>query len=159
MPRLHVVFGAYEGPIDAKPGERVVFIGDCSSWSGRLGGQGELIQLKSSYKDRSTKDPHAATSEDIFAKMLKVTAKLRAAGDDEVLRFEGCPVSVAEQVLFLVQLSRLKNPYFDISQVFQFNKAYLQWRSNTAFRRAIGVPYQKKGPTYRGDAKPHLAEE
>src|SRR5260221_2719580 len=24
MPRMHVVFGAYEGPIDAKPGEKVV---------------------------------------------------------------------------------------------------------------------------------------
>src|SRR5258708_7108619 len=29
MKPLHVVFGAYRGPIDAKPGEKVVFIGDC----------------------------------------------------------------------------------------------------------------------------------
>jgi hypothetical protein len=90
--------------------------------------------------------------------MVKVMQKLRESEAEPVVRFEGCPVSVAEQVLFLVHLSRLKNPYFDISQVFQFNKAYLQWRSNTAFRRAIGVPYQKKGPTYRGDAKPHLPD-
>jgi hypothetical protein len=88
--------------------------------------------------------------------MLKVTQKLRDHRDVQVIRFEGCPVSVAEQVLFLVQLGGLKNPYFDMAQVFQFNKAYLQWRSAVAFRRAIGVPYQKKGPTYRGDAKPQL---
>ena len=37
MPRLHVVFGAYEGPIDAKPGEKVVFIGDCAKWEGKIG--------------------------------------------------------------------------------------------------------------------------
>ena len=32
MPRLHVVFGAYEGRSDATPGEKVVFIGDCATW-------------------------------------------------------------------------------------------------------------------------------
>src|SRR5262249_30977212 len=37
MPRLHVVFGAYEGPIDAKPGEKIVFIGDCAKWEGHAG--------------------------------------------------------------------------------------------------------------------------
>jgi uncharacterized protein (DUF362 family) len=157
MPRLHVVFGAYEGPIDAKPGERVVFIGDCASWSGRLGGQGELIQLKSVYKDRATRDPHQATSEDIFAKMLKVTAKLRAAGDDDVIRFEGCPVSVAEQVLMLVYLSGAKNPYFDPSMALQFTKGYLAWKSAVAWKRAKGHHYHKEGPTTRGEAKPDLS--
>jgi uncharacterized protein (DUF362 family) len=157
MARLHVVFGSYRGPIDAKPGEKVVFIGDCANWEGQVGQK--LVQIRSVYQDRSSKDPYEAKHDDIYAKMVKVMQKLRDSENEQVVRFEGCPVSVAEQVLFLVQLSRLKNPYFDISQVFQFNKAYLQWRSNTAFRRAIGVPYQKKGPTYRGDAKPHLAEE
>jgi hypothetical protein len=65
-------------------------------------------------------------------------------------------VSVAEHVLFLVHLGGLKNPYFDISQVMQFNKAYLMWRGRTAMQRAIGVKYQKSGPTYRGDAKPQV---
>ena len=58
MPRLHVVFGAYEGPIDAKPGEKVVFIGDCAKWEGKIGD--ELVSIESLYKDRSTKDPHEA---------------------------------------------------------------------------------------------------
>ena len=163
MPRMHVVFGAYRGPIDAKPGEKVVFIGDCANWEGRLGqnaekeaGHGGLVQIKSVYKDRSQKDPYTAKHEDIFAKMLKVAQKLRDSDGEQVVRFEGCPVSVAEQVLFLVHLGKLKNPYFDTSQIFQFNKAYLQWRSTVALRRAMGKPYQKKGPTDRGDAKPDL---
>jgi uncharacterized protein (DUF362 family) len=163
LPRLHVVFGAYRGQIDAKPGEKVIFIGDCANWEGRLGadangqgGHGPLVQIKSVYQDRSTKDPYAAKHDDIYAKMVKTLAKLRENADEQVIRFEGCPVSVAEHVLFLVQLGGLKNPYFDVAQVFQFNKAYLQWRSTVAFRRAIGIPYQKKGPTYRGDAKPQV---
>jgi uncharacterized protein (DUF362 family) len=159
MPRLHVVFGSYRGPIDAKPGEKVIFIGDCANWEGRLGGErphGEVVQIRSVYKDRSTKDPHTAKHDDIYAKMVKTMAKLRETANDPVVRFEGCPVSVAEHVLFLVQLGGLKNPYFDMSQVLQFNKAYLMWRGKAAVRRAFGTPYQKSGPTYRGDAKPHL---
>ena len=163
LPRMHVVFGSYKGPIHAAPGEKVIFIGDCANWEGRLGadaggqgGHGGLVQIKSVYRDRSEKDPYQAKHDDIFAKMVKVTQKLRDSAAEQVVRFEGCPVSVAEQVLFLVQLGGLKNPYFDVGQVFQFNKAYLQWRSAVAFRRAVGLPYQKKGPTYRGDAKPQV---
>ena len=37
MKRMHIVFGAYRGPIDAKPGEKVLFIGDCANWEGNLG--------------------------------------------------------------------------------------------------------------------------
>jgi uncharacterized protein (DUF362 family) len=164
MPRLHIVFGSYRGPIPARPGEKVVFVGDCANWEGRLGqnaekeaGHGRLVQIQSVYKDRSLKDPYTAKHEDIFAKMLKVAQKLRDSDGEQVVRFEGCPVSVAEQVLFLVYLGKLKNPYFDTSQIFQFNKAYLQWRSTVALHRAMGKPYQKKGPTDRGDAKPDLS--
>src|SRR5262245_26475751 len=44
MPRLHVVFGAYQGGIDARPGERVVFIGDCAAWKGTLHGRPVAIE-------------------------------------------------------------------------------------------------------------------
>ncbi|MSP17803.1 MAG: DUF362 domain-containing protein [Myxococcales bacterium] len=154
MPRLHVVFGAYEGPIDAKPGERVVFIGDCANWQGRIGG--EPVQIRSVYKDRSTKDPHQAQHDDIFAKIWTTISKVRAAKGEQVLRFEGCPVSVAEQVLFLVELGGLKNPYFDLSQAAKFNKAYFGWRGATLMKRLTGTPYQRSGPCHRGAAKPEV---
>src|SRR5262249_20018682 len=94
MPRLHVVFGAYEGKIDAGPGEKVVFIGDCATWEGDLGG--ELVQIGSTYRDRGTKDPHHAKHDDIYKKMLTVKKKLREAKKKPYLRLHGCPVSVAE---------------------------------------------------------------
>src|SRR5207237_6586229 len=53
MKPLHLVFGAYRGPIDAKPGERVVFIGDCANREGNLGNQ--LVQIENLYKERGTK--------------------------------------------------------------------------------------------------------
>ena len=153
LPRMHVVFGNYQGPIDAKPGEKVVFMGDCSEWKGHLGR--EFVQIRSTYKDRATKDPHHAKHDDIFAKMLGVTTKLALHGGDSYVRFEGCPVSVAEQALALVSLGGLKNPYFDPAQALQFNKGYLQWKSATAVKRLRGVPYQRPGAfAERGRAMP-----
>jgi uncharacterized protein (DUF362 family) len=74
-PRLHVVFGAYAGPIDALPGEKVVFIGDCATYSGAIGD--ELVQIKSKYTDRSQKDPRHAKHDDVYAKLASVRAKVR----------------------------------------------------------------------------------
>ncbi|MCC6521791.1 MAG: DUF362 domain-containing protein [Polyangiaceae bacterium] len=155
MPRMHVVFGAYRGPIDAKPGEKVVFIGDCAEWKGELGGK--LVSVENLYRDRSTKDPHTAKHDDIYAKMLAVTAKLTAARNKTHVRLEGCPVSVAEQVLALVSIGKTKNPYFAADQVIQFNKGYLMWRSATWAKRVAGKPYQHHGSfAARGAAAPEL---
>jgi uncharacterized protein (DUF362 family) len=154
MPRMHVVFGAYDGPIDAKPGEKVVFMGDCATWDGKIGDQ--LVQIRSKYTDRSKKDPYVAKHDDIYVKMAKVMKKLKASADDPVIRFEGCPVSVAEQALALVNLGGLKNPYVSADNAITFTKNYLMWRSHSMAKRLTGVPYQKKGPAERGEAKPEV---
>jgi uncharacterized protein (DUF362 family) len=154
MPRLHVVFGAYDGPIDAKPGEKVVFIGDCATWHGQLGG--ETVSVESLYRNRSTRDPYKAEHDDIYWKMKKVIGKLASSRGESHIRLEGCPVSVAEQVLVLVQLGKTKNPYFSATEVVGFNRAYLSWRAVTAFHRAMGHPYQRPGACHRGEAKPEV---
>ncbi len=154
MPRMHVIFGAYDGPIDAGPGEKVVFIGDCATWKGEL--QGQPVQIRSKYEDRSRKDPHHAKHEDIYVKMAKVMKKLKQSESETHVRFEGCPVSVAEQVLALVHLGELKNPYVSRENAWQFTKNYLAWRSTAAVKRLTGVPYQRSGPCPRGEAAPEL---
>ena len=154
MPRMHVVFGAYQGRIDAKPGEKVVFIGDCARYEGTI--NDKLVKIESLYRDRSTKDPHEAKHDDIYAKMVKVTSKLARAKSEDVLRLEGCPVSVAEQVLALVTLGGTKNPYFAPSEMVKFNKAYLAWRGTTLAKRIAGTPYQIHGACARGQAAPEV---
>jgi uncharacterized protein (DUF362 family) len=156
MPRMHVVFGKYTGGIDAKPGEKVIFIGDCAEWRGTL--QEKPVQIRSIYKDRATKDPHHAKHDDIYAKMLKVSTNLRKMRKEPYVRLEGCPVSVAEQVLALVSLGGTKNPYFEPSQAVTFNKAYLAWRTAMAFRKLTGHKYQEPGPCHRGHAAPEVDE-
>jgi uncharacterized protein (DUF362 family) len=152
MPRMHVVFGAYEGPIEAKPGEKVVFIGDCAQWEGTI--NDKLVRIESLYRDRSTKDPHHAKHDDIYAKMLSVGSKLGKAKHEDTVRLEGCPVSVAEQVLALVSLGHTKNPYLNPEEIVRFNKSYLAWRGVSLARRIAGTPYQVNGPCSRGEAAP-----
>ena len=132
----------------------MIFIGDCSSWKGQLGGKD--VELKSVYQPRETKSPHRVEHEDIYAKTVTVAAKLAAHRNDTHLRLTGCPVSVAEQVLALAFLSGAKNPYFDKTEILKFNKAYLAWRAANASRRLRGKPYQVAGPTERGDGAPTL---
>jgi uncharacterized protein (DUF362 family) len=155
MPRMHVVFGAYDGPIDAAPGEMLVFIGDCAEYHGEVAGK--LVDIENLYKDRSTKDPHHAKHDDIYKKMATTTVKLRKAKREGVLRLEGCPVSVAEQVLALVNLAGVKNPYLDPSQVITFNRGYFGWRARVALNRVMGKRYQKNGVfDDRGQAAPEV---
>ncbi len=159
LPRMHVVFGAYDGPIPAKDGEKVVFIGDCAKWQGRIGS--ELVQIQSVYKDRNERDPHQVKHEDIYKKMASVTAQLLTKRGSSHIRLEGCPVSVAEQVLLLAGMSPgMKNPYLQPDSIITFNRGYIGWRTRVAINRLMGKRYQREGTfAERGQAAPQLAEQ
>ncbi len=150
MPPVHVVFGAYEGEIPAKDGERVVFIGDCTTWKGDL--HGKSVQIASTYVDRSKKNPLEAERPDIFGKMISTEKLLWKARKEDIIRMTGCPVSVAEHVLALVKLGGLKNPYFDPREIFGFTSAYLSSRTRNAIARLFGRAYNVPGFDGRGDA-------
>jgi uncharacterized protein (DUF362 family) len=132
MPRLHIVFGAYEGEIPARPGEKVIFVGDCARWRGVIAGREVAVDRLPLSRARS--DPHHARHDDIYAKMAKVTYGLMKARGRDHVRLRGCPISVAEQVLMLAQVSGAKNPYFDPRVVLDFNRAYLGWRLSSLRR-------------------------
>lgn len=152
LPPLHIVFGKYRGPIPAKPGEKVIFIGDCAEYEGQVGGK--PIQIASRYVDRSNMSPLAAQSQDIFQKMVESGTRLWNSRDEQIVRLPGCPTSVAEQVLALVQLGGLDNPYFDPDVAIDFTSAYLSTKTRNTLARLRGTPYNVPGPTERGAARP-----
>ncbi len=154
LPKIHIVFGHYKGPLDVGYGEKVVFVGDCVQWEGMIGG--ELVQVSNKYKGRDTIDPHTVEHQDMYVKMAKMGAKLLEAKTRPWIRLEGCPVSVAELVLLLSELGGIQNPYFEPSQVVSFNRAYLTWRAVTSMKRLRGEPYQIPGSSPRGEAAPKL---
>ena len=127
MPPLHLVFGAYKGPINAKPGEKVIFMGNCAEWQGTIAG--EPVVIKPLPATRAKKDPHYAIPSDIYQKMVSVTLRLLQSKKKTYLRLPGCPVSVAEQVLLLADISGAKNPYFDPRTAVNFTKYYLAFRT------------------------------
>ena len=75
---MHVVFGAYDGQIDAKPGEKVVFIGDCAELEGRAS-TASRSRSRASTRIARTMDPHTRETEDIFVKLAKAGSEARAA--------------------------------------------------------------------------------
>lgn len=150
MPPVHIVFGKLDGELDVRPGEKVVFIGDCAEYHGSIAGK--PVEISSRYVDRTQKSPHDAKHEDVFVKISKVTANMWRNRREDLLFLGGCPVSVAEQVLALVSLGGLKNPYFDPRIASDFVSCYLSTRVRTAIRRVGGDPYQRPGPATRGAA-------
>ncbi len=154
LPTMHVVFGEHDGPIQPGPGEKVIFIGDCTKFEGRFGD--ELVQLESIYVDRSDKNPLDAKDQDIFLKMLEVKRKLRVLKKQDYVRIAGCPVSVAEQALILISMGGLKNPYLDPTDAIPFMSSYLSKKTRTAIRRILGLKYNQSGPALRGAARPTL---
>jgi hypothetical protein len=152
MPPVHIVFGHYEGEITAKDGEKVIFIGDCASFKGEI--DGEEVEVQSIYVDRSHKHPLEAPSNDIFRKMISVSTNLWSKRKQQIIRLKGCPVSVAEQVLTLVHIGKLKNPYLAPSQAVDFTSCYLSSRTRTMMKRAFGEPYNRPGPVLRGESRP-----
>ena len=150
MARLHVVFGAYEGPIDAAEGEKVIFIGDCTCWKGELWGR--AVEVKNIYQERGTKDPHSAKHQGIYAKLFQVMGQMRSARKQPHMRLAGCPVSVSEQLMALSTVGKVKNPIFDPAEGVLFNKAYLAWRISLAWRALTGKRYQRHGECPRGKA-------
>lgn len=149
-PKTHIVFGNYKGEIDAKDDEKVIFIGDCSVFDGKISGKD--VAFESAYVDRSKKSPYDAENSDIFRKMLSVEKMWFQKRNDQVIRLLGCPVSVAEQVLLLVKLGKLKNPYFEPSEVVNFSNCYFSSKTKMAIERLTGKPYNG-GEVERGAAK------
>lgn len=150
LPQTHLVFGAYDGEIDAEPEDKVVFIGDCTSFSGDVAGT--TVDISSIYKSRDLLDPLDAKGADIFVKIARVEREWQRTKTNQVLEVRGCPVSVAEQVLLLVKLGRLNNPYFDPSQAMTFTNCYLSAKTQKMIRSITRKPYNSPGPTARGAA-------
>ena len=142
MKPLRVVFGQYDGPIDSKPGERVLFFGDCTAWKGKL--EGETVSVPNDYEPAAHKDPHHARFLDVMLKMVLVFINVFRARGQPHIKVSGCPVSVAEHVLYISRCARTKNPYFDPSIVVPFFISWVTHYTVIIYKRLLGQPYQRK---------------
>jgi uncharacterized protein (DUF362 family) len=115
---MHFVYGAYQGEISAKVNEPVIFMGDCAVWEGNI--KDQPVKIPFLYTQRHHHNPYAAKSGDVVMKMIGVIRNLIRHRGQPVLRAKGCPVSVAENVLYLAWMGKVINPYFHPRIFFRF---------------------------------------
>jgi uncharacterized protein (DUF362 family) len=133
---LHLVVGAYEGEIDAKPGEPVIFMGDCAAWEGSL--HGRSVNIPFAYTKREHLNPYEASSGDVVAKLIGVMRTLLRFRGKPHMRARGCPVSVAENTLYLSLKASAPNPYLDPQIFFRFAYYWLINKGVSLWRRVKG---------------------
>ncbi len=147
MPRMHVIVGAYQGPIDAQPDEPVVFVGDCTAWKGKIGN--EAIDIKSTFEEGSRRDPRTAKHKSPLHILARVRKSFKHLKKQGWAHMPGCPVFFVESAAFLGKLAGL-----DTHPPKGMVQSYLKTNANVAIKRLIGQPYQTSGPVERGHAKP-----
>jgi uncharacterized protein (DUF362 family) len=140
---LHVAFGdVRERRIDAASGERVLFMGDCAAFDGEI--SGKPVCIPSIYTHREQSDPHHARSGDLLAKILKFFWLWLSHRGKQVVRVPGCPVSVAENVLFVSALGRTKMPYLDSRIFVHFAYQYVIFNVVRFFRVILGGLFRQE---------------
>ncbi|MFT5430262.1 MAG: hypothetical protein ACI9OJ_000935 [Myxococcota bacterium] len=160
MKPFTVVFGAYEGPIETEDGGKVLFIGDCAKWKGDI--NGEYVAVESLYTERQHLDPRESRMSGIYGKMFDVYSSLFRRRKEKYIRVKGCPVSVAEQALYIAELGGTNNPYLSGRNILNFNASYVMYKLVYAFKRLTGHAYQgtldeaDRGAAPRGLPAPSL---
>jgi hypothetical protein len=111
--------------------ERVIFMGNCTRWEGKI--NGESIKIESSYKTAGEVDETKTKSNDMLLKFMAAQFHALRNKSSRYIHVKGCPASVAQHVNYLAAMGKVKNPNFDPSLVVQANISYYQMQ----FKRII----------------------
>ena len=99
---------------------------------------GKPVCITSHYTSREQQDPRYAKSGDLVAKIVKFLRLWIGHRGKQVIRVPGCPVSVAENVLFVSTLGRVQNPYLDRHIFLRFAYDYVIFNVVRFFRVTLG---------------------
>jgi uncharacterized protein (DUF362 family) len=133
MRKVHYVVGRVEGPLDIDKGEKVIFVGNCTSWRGNI--NGKSVDIKSSYKSFNHVDESKTKSNDMLLKTVKTLSSCMLQKGKNYIHARGCPVSVGDHVHYLSMIGGIKNVNFDPRLVIPLNIAYLNMRTHRTMNR------------------------
>jgi uncharacterized protein (DUF362 family) len=133
---MHFAMGACSGPIDPPRNQRLLFVGDCAVWKGRI--SGEPVDIPFLYKQRHHINPYQASSGDVIVKMVDVLRNMIRYRNRQVIRVTGCPVSVAELVLYGSWLGGVVNPYFHPKIFFPFVYYWIASKLSRLWNNLVG---------------------
>jgi uncharacterized protein (DUF362 family) len=108
MRPLRFIIGAYDGELQMNPGEKAIFLGDCTSWSGQINGR--FIAVDSVYQARTRNGSGQLRSKTAVRKSLDIVIKLLRQRNRPVIVVRGCPVPVLENTNIFSLLGGTINP-------------------------------------------------
>ncbi|MCP3901193.1 MAG: hypothetical protein GY707_15920, partial [Desulfobacteraceae bacterium] len=111
MKRVRVVIGKIDKPLNLAKDEKVLFVGNCTSFNGEIGGK--TVKIESTYKTKEEINECKTKSNDMVLKNLKPILKRITMGQKSYIHAKGCTISVADQVHYLSFLGKIKNPNYD----------------------------------------------
>ena len=135
MKKVRYVVGKLDTPLELDKDERVIFVGDCTSWAGKI--DGKYVKIENNYKSPKEVDERKTKSNDMILKTCKTIFSCLIHRNSRYIHARGCPVSVADHIHYLSTIGKFKNWSFDPRMVFPVNIAYLQMRIMRALNRSI----------------------
>lgn len=94
MHPISFIIGAYNGEIHPQPGEKVVALGDCTSWAGKLNGR--EISFNSVYNPSSSNKPGRRRAKTAIRKSLDIMLSIFRQRARPIIIIRGCPVPILE---------------------------------------------------------------
>ena len=136
MKKVRYIVGKVDEPLDLDPDEKVIFAGNCTSWSGTINGKD--VRIESSYKSPAEVNEQNTKSNDMLLKTLKTLWACFKQKNSQYIHAKGCPVTVGDHVHYLASLGKINNVNFDPRMVIPLNIAYWKMRTNRLLNRFIG---------------------
>jgi hypothetical protein len=140
MKKIRYVVGKVDGPLDLADDEKVLFVGDCTSWQGEI--DGEQVNIESRYTTNAELDPRGLQSVDPIREIFRFAGKTTGRSKRRWFRLTGCPVSQAEQQEYLALLGEVDNvgAHKELLQGKNTNiyLDYLKMRWNRAWHHLVG---------------------
>jgi hypothetical protein len=133
MQKVRYVAGKLDEPLDLEEDEKVLFVGDCASWQGRI--NGEDVKIESSYRSPSEVDERKTRSNDLHLKTLKTLWSCFRQRNSRYVHAKGCPVSVGDHIHYLSAIAKIENFNFDSRMLMPVNLAYFKMRVNRFLNR------------------------
>ncbi len=136
MKKVRYVVGKIDQALEPEEDEKVIFVGDCTSWAGRM--DKKQVRIESRYKPPREVDEGKTKSNDMLLKTWKTLWSCFRQKNSRYIHAQGCPVSVGDHVHYLSTIAKIKNVNFDPRIVLPLNVAYWRMRIHRALNRLFG---------------------
>ena len=126
--KIRYVVGQVDEDLELKDDERVLFVGNCTSFKGKI--NGSIVEIESAYETKDQVDVNHTKSNDMIKRNLITLNNVIRNKKKKYISALGCPVSVSDHVHYISGLGGIQNLNFHPKVIFGINLAYIKMRIN-----------------------------